>query len=142
MSYCECPAPGVSLDPRHEGTCQRCGHRFDPEWLADDETVAEFYDRLALSLPGEPTFPHFRALATVRERSGRPIFGLAYLTRDNVAEGAEEAADGANYALLEGLRMKRAGIDPADDLLLSAARHFALGYAMLAEAQGKHRGIP
>jgi len=141
-SYCTCESPVESLDRRTSAVCAACGRRFSPEWYADDRAVAGFYDRLALAMFAEESFPHFRALAEARERTGRPIFGLRYLTRDNVADAAEEAADGANYAMFELFQKRRQGWDTADDLLLDAARHFALAYAALAAANHRHRGTP
>lgn len=142
MRLCECESPVESSDPHTNGSCAKCGASFGAEWYADDATVREFYDRLGLAMGGEPSYPHFRLLAEAREKAGRPLFGLRYLNRDNVADAAEEAADGANYALFEQLQCKRRGADPADDLILDAARHFALAYAALAAAQHKHRGAP
>lgn len=142
MRYCDCDSPVESMDRRTSGVCASCSRSFAPEWYADDRTVREFYDRLALAMGGEPSFPYFRQLAEAREKTGRPLFGLRYLSRDNVADAAEEAADGANYALFELLQSRRRGLDPADDLIFDAARHFALAYAALAAAQGKHRGMP
>lgn len=141
-SYCECERPVESLDRRTSAVCASCGRRFHPDWYADDWTVADFYDRLALAMWGEASFPHFRRLAEARERTGRPLFGLRYLQRDNIADAAEEAADGANYAMFELLQERRQGCDTADDLLLDAARHFALAYASLVAADHKHRGSP
>lgn len=142
MRYCICESPVDSPDERSRGVCAACGFKFDPAWYADDGAVRSFYDRLALAMFGEPSFPHFRALAEDRERAGRPAFGLRYLNRDNVVDAAEEAADGANYALFELLQSRRRGLDPADDLIFDAARHFALAYAALAAAQSKHRAMP
>lgn len=141
MTDCECERPVESLDRRTSGICAACGRPFGA-WYANDAVVRDFYDRLGLAVVGEPSFPHFRRLAEARERTGRPLFGLRYLTRDNIADGAEEAADGANYALFELLAKRRAGTDTADDLILDAARHFALAYASLVAAQHKHRGAP
>lgn len=142
MRYCKCERPVESPDPRRLDTCSACGHSFDPAWYANDAAVREFYDRLALAMGGEPSFPYFRQLAEAREQAGRPLFGLRYLTRDNVMDGAEEAADGANYALFEMLQQRHHGNDPADDLIYDAARHFALAFAALAQAQDKRRGRP
>lgn len=142
MNYCACPVPLETSNPRTKGSCRKCGHILNPEWVSDDRQVAEFFARLTPVLGDEPTFPHFRELCQRRERAGRDYFGFRYLDRDNVAEGAEEAADGANYAYFEMLQARRLGLDPEEDLLLSAAQHFALAYASLAAAQHKHRGAP
>lgn len=142
MRYCGCESPVESMDRRTSGVCAACSKPFGPDWYADDRVVKEFYDRLGLAMGGEPSYPHFRLLAEAREKTGRPLFGLRYLKRDNVRDAAEEAADGANYALFEQLQQRRRGVDTADDLILDAARHFALAYAALAAAQHKHRGVP
>ncbi len=62
---------------------------------------------------------------------GRP----AYLTRDNAAEGQEEAADGINYAVMESLRRDANGQEDKRELALAAAHHFALAHWMLARLQ-------
>jgi hypothetical protein len=59
----------------------------------------------------------------------------AYLTRDNAAEGMEEAADGINYAVMESLRRAANGQEDKRDLALSAAHHFALAHWALMRLQ-------
>lgn len=65
-------------------------------------------------------------LARVQARLdlGQRLYGDRYLSRDNLAEAAEEAEDAAVYCLLELHRAARAGeVDPdtRDHLALSAA---------------------
>lgn len=143
MRECECEAPVESDNPRRSGTCVKCAHRLSPRWSPNDETVRDFLDRLSEAYPATPAwFERFRGLCEARERHGRVHFGYAYLDRDNVAEGAEEAADGVLYALLDTLRAKREGEDENIDLALTAAWHFAEAYQTLLCLRAKRGGDP
>ena len=48
---CRCPKPVQSLNPaRHGDMCLKCGRRIRGDWVADDETVSEWFDSLAESM--------------------------------------------------------------------------------------------
>jgi hypothetical protein len=66
------------------------------------------------------------------DEEGSPL----YLTRDNCAEGLEEAADGANYAIMESLKRFEEGKDEKRDLALKAAHLFAQAHFTLLQLQG------
>ena len=125
---CTCPQPRISPNPRLAGSCVVCGKLIAPELLEPDERLTEFFDRLegvviasAGRLP--ETFAAFRRQCKDRESAGRGEFGLSFLSRDNLAEGREEAADGAIYSWLEALKLERCGEDPDLQLALSEAFH-------------------
>lgn len=126
MTECACRQPRVSPNSRRNGTCVRCSGRLDPSWVSSDETLAAFLDHLASTIPGWPeaagSFDAFRRQVQARERAGRETFGFAYLSRDNPAEGLEEAADLAIYAYLDTLKALREGEDDELALALTAAR--------------------
>lgn len=58
------------------------------------------------------------------DEGGQPLF----LSRDNAAEGQEEAADGINYAIMEAVKRAAGGKEDKRDLALAAAHHFALAH--------------
>lgn len=130
MSYCRCEHP--RLNNRRPDYCRCCGVRHLPASISSDETMGEFFARLA-DLPGitAPALIH----AQQRERAGRKEFGLRYLGRNNAAEGCEEAGDGLVYSALEWLNDRRVGIEDIDPDLLDAAHHFALAHAALERRQ-------
>ena len=66
------------------------------------------------------------------DEEGNPL----YLTRDNCVEGLEEAADGANYAMMESLKRFDEGKDEKRDLALKAAHLFAQAHFTLLQLQG------
>lgn len=146
MSAPECPCPRPWPSAKDVETCRACGLWINPAWSSSDQSVKAFYDALERTVPSWPTVPQwlkdFRLHAEARERAGRPIFGQAALSRDNVADGHEEAADGANYAMYETLVAIRSGNDVELDLALSAAKHFAEAYNDLTKLREKERGRP
>lgn len=97
-------------------------------WTSNDETFAEFFDRL-LDLPEVPR--EFVEQVRQRELAGRETFGNVFLSRANELEGCEEAADLALYAHLAVLRARREGRREHIDLALIAARHAALAWEAL-----------
>lgn len=150
---CTCAAPLPSKNPRSLTTCNSCGFWVDPELLNLDRHVAEFFDRLAEALfpydkfTGDlitaPWWDDFREHVVMRELAGREKFGLSYLERDNPAEAAEEATDLALYMLLDGIRAKRDGIDPEEDVALTAAYHAAQAHRyarMIVAKRGGNTG--
>lgn len=153
MRECSCVLPVESVNPRRPNTCAACGLRISPEWSSTDENTREFFRRL-----GEGLFPYnrqtgelmadkwyveFQAHCERRERAGREIFGLAFHRRDNPLEAMEEAADGAIYMLLDTLKQRREGRGDEDiDVILTAAKHFALAHKYLAALRAKRRHTP
>jgi hypothetical protein len=95
---------------------------------SDSETFDSLLDQLARCPSVSPSFID---LCRNRQRSGIDEFGDAYLTRDNIAEGLEEACDGANYAIFETMRRAHVGKDDKVALALEAAHHFAIAYSTL-----------
>jgi hypothetical protein len=125
---------------------------FDGDWVVNDRTHNEFLDRCqealarALGWPaGEPPPPEwlsFRRLTLTREQAGRDEFGFAYLGRDNIQAGAEEATDGCNYTYFETRKSIRAGRDADWDLALTAAYHDYMAYLTRLQMRSRQRGDP
>lgn len=144
---CSCAKPEPALNPRHLGDCVRCAKPIAGKWVVDDNRMAEFFELLGryneLGDSAIEDFDAFRWHCEHRERWGRDRFKLAYLARDNAAEGLEEGADLAIYACLEYWKMHRGRFDPdvAADLL-DAAYHAALAHAALRRAQARRKGSP
>lgn len=88
------------------------------EWLGQLEGLPDVHE-------------HFTATCRSREMMGRRLFGDAYLTRDNISEAWEEAADLANYAFFEVLQRRDQGKDDRVDLALMAAHHAAMAHLTL-----------
>jgi hypothetical protein len=130
MMGCRCAVPRPHFV--HPNKCLDCGRWLDPRIVDSDENVAIFHGRLE-AIPGMPTaaLDHARE----RNRTGREIFGLAYLDRNNPAEGREESADGVNYAFYDWLKGRREGREEINPHLLAAARYFALAHQELLRAE-------
>lgn len=128
--------------------CLRCGRGIRGDWVADDDTMGEFFDRLAgamslgLDLDPASPFEFFRRHCLNRERAGRthPKGAFGYLDRDNAMEGREEAADGANYAAFEEMKQRRAGKDPSTWLMV-AAMHAAQMHEAFMRYEQEQRGV-
>lgn len=150
---CRCASPSFSPNPRDRSAdgldyCLSCSAHFDPDspWLSNNDTMAEFYDRLeesliplaVLSTVGPPEHLRgFRAHAENRELAGRKTFAHRHLSRNNAREAQEEAADGANYCLYALLASRR-NDDPEEwEIALTAAKHFAEAWRY-CEALRKH----
>ncbi len=147
LRECACKVPEPHTDPRKAHACVRCGFVLGPAWTSSNETVAAFFDSLARTFPSwphvPPWFENFRLHCEAREFAGRKTFRQTFHARDNAAEGFEEAADGALYALFDSLKTRRAeGDDPDLDLALTAAYHFGLAYKALEDRRHKRRGAP
>ena len=157
MRECRCDIPDPYVghpNPAKADKCRRCGCFVDPEYIRIDSHVAEFFDRLAESQfhyypEGHPKqgtlmtpdwWDDFREHCTVRELSGRDKFKLDYLARNNPIEACEEAADGALYMLLHGLRSLREGWADDTDVRLMAAYHFAQAHRYARMIAAKQRG--
>ena len=156
MRDCECELPvprGATPNrPNDDERCVKCPGYINPAWTSNNETVAEFYDRLEASLfhparlrnPDEAVraFRSFRAQAEVRELAGRTKFGHSHLTRDNAMEATEEAADLANYMMFDLLSTRRRGDTEEIELALTAAQHAfeAWRYALALRAR-RHQPI-
>jgi hypothetical protein len=123
---CRCDKPREN--PRRTGYCRRCGNSLGRKWQSTDENMTAFLRRLA-SLPGVTAEAILHAQQ--RERAGREEFGFLYLSRNNDAEGQEEAADLVIYPFLSWLNDRRDGVDEIDLDLLDAAHHAALAHAAL-----------
>lgn len=139
---CACPKPTEHPNPRCSDTCVKCGRALEGDWLATSESMGELHDLL---LEGRPIHDYagFRQHAEAREFAGRTKFGLAYLSKDNCADGLEEAADGGNYSFFEIHKARREGEDPdITALCLDAAYHFAQAHASLRQAMASRAGAP
>lgn len=158
MRECKCPIPNPRYKtpnrPNDHERCLRCGDWINPAWTSNDQTMAEFYDRLEEAIfplgalraptPNEElaAFREFRAQAEVREIVGRKKFGHRLHARDNPREASEEAADLANYMLFGLLVERRAGDREEWALALTAAKHAFLAWQnALALRTHKHRGL-
>jgi hypothetical protein len=124
---CHCPVPDEH-GPIRPNYC-RCGGYIDPRWTSTDETVAEFMEQLA-QIPGVP--PWFIAMCEKREVDGRPIFGHAFMDRQNCDEGIEEFLDACVYAHLHLLKCRREGKREQIELALEISQHAAEGAALFA----------
>ena len=131
---CECRRPNPYQHPEKADTCVQCSGWINPEWSPSNQTVAEFFDRLAEAMfdakllhgPGPPEWwEDFRRHAEVRELAGRKAFGYRYCDRDNPRESQEEVADYAIYAMLAILRSRREGNREEWELALTGAYHAA-----------------
>lgn len=150
MRYCECEVPAQSLNPRRSGVCSKCGMKFDPAWLSTDLTFARFWQRIESAYPGwqnplyEPPAEQVRLrhLSRVREQTGRKEFGLRYLSRDNLAEAREEAADFLMYVYLETLKEQRGGGEVAWDVVVSIADDLLSAFDKLDQLRHKYAGTP
>jgi hypothetical protein len=145
---CQCSKPIQSLNRvRHGDMCLRCGRQVTGDWVADDDTMGDFFDRLAegMSLaldldPGHP-FEFFRRHCLARERAGRERFRLQYLARENAIDAMEEAADLANYCSFGQMVHRRSGSHDSVHLLMAA--HFAAkAYECLLRERAECRGTP
>lgn len=150
-NHCHCPKPEPAVDPRHQGTCVKCGHSMAP-FDQTDENFAAFWERIESSYAGwqlplyEPPDEQqtLRLQTTHREKAGRSIFGYAYLSpeRDNIREAREEISDCLLYLYLETLRNVRDGDDPEWDVVLEIADDLLSAYGKLNQLKHKHRGVP
>ena len=149
---CRCEEPRESADPRREGLCEKCSLRLSPAWTSNDDTFAEFFDRLEATFPGyrsspdwEPpeSFQMFRSQCQGREMAGRRTYGLRYLNRRNRKDAREEATDLALYMLFDSLReIRREGYDDDIDLALTAAWYAYKAYATTLDLKHKREHAP
>lgn len=140
---CRCPKPNRYPSPFKRHSCVRCMGEIRGDWLSNDANVEAFFDRLAECFPNAQIpdwFEGFRRLCESRERTGREVYDLAYVGRDNPHEAKEKAVDGALYHYLELLNKRHQGHDEDTDLHLIAAMRFAEAYYFSALAQAKRRG--
>ena len=147
MSECRCAEPKPNdrdpLNRRSADYCRICQRQISREWTSNDKTLGWFLDGLAACIPARgEEWQRFRIHCEARELAGRPRFKHQFLNRDNVAEGLEEAADGALYAHLDVLKAKRAGEDGDVDMALIAAHHFYEAYAALLHLRQRRNGAP
>lgn len=96
--------------------------------VSSDENFESFF-RWLLEVPGVDG--DFLPYCLNREREGRQMYGLAYLTKDGPREAMEEAADLAIYCYLHLLRAKRDGTPQEKEKALEAATYAAKAWAVL-----------
>ena len=158
ITYCQCPQPRNSINPRKAGSCLICGRMLDPEWVSSESTMQEIFKGLAWSMPyGEAIqknpatlqeeltddFLAFWADCSERERAGRPRFGFSYLARNNEREALEEWADGANYLAFSHLKAIRDEGDDEDmDVALTAMFHAFKAHQATRRLSRKRHGAP
>lgn len=123
---CDCEEP--KLRAYKGGNCQRCAKLLFDDYLSNDDNLAEFFG-LVSDIPGVDT--EILSVAAQRERDGRDFYGLAYLSRNNIAEAIEEVADLIVYLYLHRLRGRRDGYEVDMASLLEAAMHGAYAYNAL-----------
>jgi hypothetical protein len=127
--------------------CLRCGRQVTGDWVADDDTIPEWFDSLAesmgLGLDLDPAHPYefFRRHCVTREHAGRHRFRLQYLDKDSAVEAMEEAADGGIYCGLEEMRRRRAEMGPSVHLKM-AAMFFAKAHECLMRERADRAGTP
>lgn len=145
---CRCEVPIFSLNRARNGDmCLRCGRQIFGDWVADDDTMGDFFDRLAegmgLSLDLDPAHPFefFRRQCLNRERAGRERFRLRYLGRNNPVDATEEAADLANYCAFGTMVRRREGGHDSPHLMM-AAHYAAKAHECLLRELAERRGTP
>jgi hypothetical protein len=135
---CGCDLPLESSNPRLRG-CVKCGLPIRGPWVVDDGQVQKWFDLLEVVVDpqdeeAKAAWEYARTHCTLRERWGREHWKLTYLSRDNCAEGKEEAADLVLYPMLEYWKRHR-GVDEIDPTvatkLLRAAWHAVQAHALL-----------
>lgn len=141
MSCVHQPSP----NPR-DASCVKCG-KMPQAWEITEALKDEFFSSLrsALNDSGHDRDATDAAILHARQRlqkwAGHPY---AYLSHENTLEAMEEAADGPNYALFEGLVLERDEYsgeidgDTADEIrnaMLNGAFHCALAHALFSEAR-------
>lgn len=144
LRECRCSVPVRYPQPSFPNTCVRCGFHISPLWTSNDLTVGDFFNRLATVFPTKPPqwFHAFRSQCEARERAGRTRFGHSFLSRDNIEEAIEEAADLAIYAHLHILRACREQREDHRDLAMTAALKAAEAYHALTELRARETGAP
>ena len=147
ITYCSCPRPGLSINPRMQGSCVKCTRMLNPEWVSSDANMERLFGRLAEAMPpGEADsddFWAFRAQLEAREKAGRDRFGFEYLAKDNPREATEEACDLALYGFLDSLRAIRDnGSDEDIDLVLEAAYYAFKAHAKMRHLRARRHGAP
>lgn len=141
LTECECSQPVRNPAPAKRRTCVKCGYLIAPRWESNDANLTRFFNRLTSCQSAPITLSEFLAHCERREVAGRDRFGFLYLTRDNIAECAEELADALIYMYLEQLSAERDGDpDDGDDLAYQVAFHAAEAYQALAEL-ARVRGV-
>lgn len=141
MRYCACPIPEPKDKKRDR--CVKCDRMMDPATTSNDDTVREFMDRLADSIPDRgPAWDLFRLHIESREFAGRPTFRQTFLGKDLLKEGREESADSGLYALLHRLQCRRDGTDEEMDLILTWAYHAYKAYETTLMLNAKHHSAP
>ena len=133
LRICPCPHPEPHVKPGREDFCVKCDGHLDPRWTCNADNTRAFLQLLdkANTNIAKDTLVRFEAEVLRRQKDGEPIFRQSFLSRDNVAEGEEEALDLALYAILELLVERRAGKRETTDLALSVAYHAAKAYEYL-----------
>ena len=153
MTYCTCPQPSTSSDPRKDPTfCAKCSHPKHPDWDQTDENFHEFWMRIVSSYQGfvrkDYKVPGVQQTLWLqsqwREKVGRKIFGYAYLSpeRDNRKEAREELADCMVYLYGEVLRLRREGYEVEWDEVLEIAHGVIDVYGRFDDLRKKYRGVP
>lgn len=140
---CDCKQPEPHVKPGKQNWCVKCGGYLADHWRSSNANVAQFFNRLSDCQNVEGTFPAFRAQCERRELAGRSTFRYKYLSRDNIADGFEEACDLALYPYLDALKAQREGLGDEDiDLCLQVAFYAAMAYDTLARLRAKRDHAP
>lgn len=125
----------------------------DGEFGANDRTHNEYLDRMESALrevegwprdkPPPDAWQTFRSLCLGREAAGRERWGAAHLTKDNLSEAVEEAADFANYLYFDLLCARRERGEHEDlSLALTACWHSYRAYLATQQLRAKRTGAP
>lgn len=143
---CACANPSEHPSPMRRGTCVQCCGMLSPFWLSTDSTLNEFWDRLRMGMfYDEPSsaFDHLRQEATRREREGRRLYGLKYLSQNNLSEAVDELSDFCNYIFFDYLNtIRREGHDPDLDVTLTAVAKVVEAMEHLEHLRSRRRGAP
>lgn len=147
LKDCRCDQPIPFAREERADTCVCCGYHISPDWTSNTRTLDAFLRGVeAAVFDDDPVtnrdiWEAFRAHIEARELSGRPRFGNSFLSRDNIREGQEEAADLAMYACLDSLcEIRRNGKDDDTDLALTAAQKAYEAYEALAHLRHRRQG--
>lgn len=143
LAECTCRYPRPRVNPGKHDFCVSCTFYINPAWSINDKTLRKFMDGLAAAMPVRgDDWQRFRIDVEAREFAGRKRFEQSFQGRNNIAEGLEEAADGALYCLLDTLVARRAGDEEHMDLALVAAMKFYEAYVALIRLHHKRNGSP
>ncbi len=132
MTGCVCRVPrpkqATPNFPTRNHSCQRCSKLINQEFVSSDTHFDGFFNWLA-EAPGIEQ--GFIDQCRRREASGRDVYELAYLGKDNPREAMEEACDLAIYCYLHLLKQARDGVETDPAMALEVSQMAAKAWSLL-----------